>query len=299
MNNKFKSPKSEGIVDCKRRGLADRNFRGDTEVKIIIAKNIMSLIRLENKILSDNYNYIIRCNETNSFALIDPLFIDDIEHVLRNAQGDVCYIINTHHHVDHIYGNCYFKSKYPHAKIAAFDKNLVDNIDIELKDDVVLELGSLKLRIKHCPGHTEDHICIEYDDVDKGYFIAGDLLFNGGIGNIKNGGDIKKLFITVDGVKDKIHDDCYLCPGHDYFLKNWVFSKYVMAERHELFDFYVKYSIKHSSNQLMTIGEEKNYNPFFNLENKELKNKVEDICKKSISSKFELFKALRELRDDF
>ena len=55
--------------------------------------------------LQDNYSYLI-IDESNNFAcVVDPSESEPIINFLENKNIKLKYILNTHHHYDHIGGN--------------------------------------------------------------------------------------------------------------------------------------------------------------------------------------------------
>ena len=55
--------------------------------------------------LQDNYSYFI-IDETNNYAcVVDPSESEPIINFLENKNIKLKYILNTHHHYDHIGGN--------------------------------------------------------------------------------------------------------------------------------------------------------------------------------------------------
>ena len=64
------------------------------------------------KCLQDNYSYLI-IDETNQTAcVVDPSEAEPIVNFLHNKKINLKYILNTHHHYDHIGGNLDLKKKY-------------------------------------------------------------------------------------------------------------------------------------------------------------------------------------------
>ena len=61
--------------------------------------------------LQDNYSYLI-IDESNNFAcVVDPSESAPIINFLKNENIKLKYILNTHHHYDHIGGNQELKKK--------------------------------------------------------------------------------------------------------------------------------------------------------------------------------------------
>ena len=61
--------------------------------------------------LNDNYSYLIFEKETNTVSIIDPSEFDSCDKVISKYKK-LDYIMNTHHHFDHIGGNVQLKKKY-------------------------------------------------------------------------------------------------------------------------------------------------------------------------------------------
>ena len=55
--------------------------------------------------LQDNYSYLIIDENNNSACIVDPSESQPIIRFLENKNIKLKYILNTHHHYDHIGGN--------------------------------------------------------------------------------------------------------------------------------------------------------------------------------------------------
>ena len=81
--------------------------------------------------LQDNYSYLI-IDESNNFAcVVDPSESEPIINFLKNKNIKLKYILNTHHHYDHIGGNQELKKKYG-SVVVGFkgDSKRIPGIDI-------------------------------------------------------------------------------------------------------------------------------------------------------------------------
>ena len=93
--------------------------------------------------LTDNYAYIISENYSKIVGVIDPSESTPIINFLKKENLKLNYILNTHHHYDHIGGNNKLKKLY-NAKVVGFegDKDRIPGIDIVLKDNEKWTFGN-------------------------------------------------------------------------------------------------------------------------------------------------------------
>ena len=91
--------------------------------------------------LKDNYSYVIIDPKTNKTCVVDPGESTPIIKFLEKKKLKLDYILNTHHHYDHIGGNDELKKKY-NALVVGYkgDKNRIPSIDIEVEDQQTLSL---------------------------------------------------------------------------------------------------------------------------------------------------------------
>ena len=88
------------------------------------------------KCLKDNYSYIIFNERSFEAIVIDPSEAIPIINEIEKNNLKLKYILNTHHHYDHVGGNVKLKEKYK-CKVVGFekDKERIPKIDIQLKDN--------------------------------------------------------------------------------------------------------------------------------------------------------------------
>ena len=110
--------------------------------------------------LTDNYAYIINDKKSKTIGVVDPSESEPIISFLEKKNLKLNYILNTHHHFDHIGGNIKLKNSY-NAKVIGFfgDKNRIPGIDIKLSNNEIWMFGKSPVKILHIPGHTLGHIC--------------------------------------------------------------------------------------------------------------------------------------------
>ena len=69
--------------------------------------------------LQDNYSYLIIDEKKNIACVIDPSEANPIIDYLENNKIELKFILNTHHHYDHVGGNLELKKKYG-AKVIGY-----------------------------------------------------------------------------------------------------------------------------------------------------------------------------------
>jgi len=170
--------------------------------------------------------YIFADLEKKETAIIDPgSGGSGIKREVEKYGLHIKCVINTHGHGDHISSNGKFKSPiYIHRLDVDFLRNAKLNMSASfgfsikspeanriLEDGDVIEIGDLKLRVIHTPGHTPGSISLLTD----GVIFTGDTLFMGGVGRTDFPyGSAAKLF---DSIREKLFvldDKTVLYPGH-------------------------------------------------------------------------------------
>ena len=136
--------------------------------------------------LQDNYSYLIIDEQNNIACVVDPSEADPIIEYLENTKIKLKFILNTHHHYDHVGGNQKLKEKYG-ASVVGYegDKERIPGIDILINDQETWKHKNFEAKIIHIPGHTLGHICF-YFHKDESVF-TGDTLFSLGCGKIFEG----------------------------------------------------------------------------------------------------------------
>lgn len=159
-----------------------------------------------------NFTYLVEDESTGQSILIDPSWnLDKIEDVINKNNLTIKYIINTHHHFDHVLGN-EAMAKSTNAKIIQHKVSELEH-DLSVKDGDVIRFGDSELMVKHTPGHSKDSICL----VGDGKIFTGDTLFVGNCGRVDlPGGSSKELYHSLFDVLYNLDDDLKVFPGHNY-----------------------------------------------------------------------------------
>ena len=236
-----------------------------------------------------NFSYLIFDDETGESWVIDPYEAGPIIDTIKKNHLDLRGILNTHQHFDHIRGNGElietFKTKV---------KTLRNKEAVQLNQTHALETLDT-------PGHTMDHqVFFLTSKNEKKALFSGDTLFNAGVGNCKNGGDIGELFKTTMNLKD-LPGNLLLYPGHDYIQRNLEFAATIEPENNV-----VKEKLREVKDEDVlnrrprTLNEEFKVNPFFRLDSGEIREKfksdLNSVEDESLIRR-DLFTKLRSLRD--
>jgi len=245
--------------------------------------------------LTDNYAYIIINNNSKTVGVIDPSEALPIISLLNKKNLKLNYILNTHHHFDHIGGNMELKKKY-NAKIVGFegDKHRIPGIDISLKNNEEWIFGDLKVKILHIPGHTLGHICFFFEK-EKAAF-TGDTLFSLGCGRIFEGSH-KQMLTSLNKIK-KLPKNTKIYCGHEYTYKNAEFCIKYDTDNVSLkkrFDVVKKLRNKNLPTIPTTLEDELSSNIFLRCDQNDLKFKLNMENQED----FKVFKKVRDLKDNF
>ena len=175
-------------------------------------------------------------DESKDCVIIDPGCYDDNERTVLSefiAQNGLkpVKLLNTHCHLDHIFGNGYVAKKY-NLKLE-FNKNDMRVFEafqltcdlygmscdpspqpsVFLEEGDVIEFGNSKLEILFTPGHSPGSIT--FFNREEKFMIAGDVLFNGSIGRTDlPGGNHESLINNIKTKLFPLGDDFKVYSGH-------------------------------------------------------------------------------------
>ena len=213
--------------------------------------------------------------------MVDPSESEPIIKYLSNNKIDLKFILNTHHHYDHVGGNKKLKEKYG-ANIVGFkgDQDKIPEIDILVNDQEIWKYEDFEAKIIHVPGHTLGHICFHFYN-NKSVF-TGDTLFSLGCGKIFEG-TYSQMYESLKKIRELPLDTEVFC-GHEYTFDN---SKFCLE---------YDQNNKYLKNKILEIKEKlKNNLPTIPSTIKE-----ELECNIFLKSKnVETFSKLRDLKDNF
>ena len=244
--------------------------------------------------LNDNYSYLIFENETKTVSIIDPSEFETCDRVIKKYKK-LNYILNTHHHSDHVDGNNKLKEKY-NCKVLGFhlDKDRIPSIDNLLKDGQKQKIGNLEFQVIFIPGHTKGHVAF-YFSKEKIVF-TGDTLFSLGCGRVFEG-TYNQMFNSLTKLKN-LPPETKVYFGHEYTKTNLNFCLKYDPNNDLLKEKLLTINSKRKKNLQTvptTIGEEKKMNIFLRCGEINIKHNL-DL---KDSTEQEIFTKLRDLKDAF
>lgn len=141
----------------------------------------MYVEQLYTNCLAEAAYYIESDNEA---AIIDPLRETEPYIELARTRGSkIKYVFETHFHADFVSGHIDLAKKV-NAPIIYGPKAITEYAVYNAKDGEVFNLGKVKIKVLHTPGHTPESSCyLLLDENGKEHAIfTGDTLFVGDVG---------------------------------------------------------------------------------------------------------------------
>jgi glyoxylase-like metal-dependent hydrolase (beta-lactamase superfamily II) len=160
----------------------------------------------------DNNVFVLRCKGTGAAVLIDaanegPRLVELAERL------GVERVLTTHGHWDHIQAVPELRNAGVPVFVHDRDATMLDAHDGLIDDGGVIEVGRLRLRAIHTPGHTPGSTCFRLEGAPV--LFSGDTLFPGGPGATRfPGGDFGTIIESIREKLFTLDDDVVVMPGH-------------------------------------------------------------------------------------
>ena len=244
--------------------------------------------------LSDNYSYLIYEKKSNTISIVDPAEFEACDKVI-NKYKKLDFILNTHHHADHVGANLELKKKYSSKILGSnLDKDRIPGIDILLKENQKQKIGNLEFEVIFVPGHTKGHIAFFFGKEKVAF--TGDTLFSLGCGRIFEGTH-NEMLNSLNKIKNLPPNTKIYC-GHEYTKSNLNFCLTYDPNNTFLKEREIDVLKKLKSNQPTipsTLDQEIRTNIFLRCNDPEIKYTLG----LNDSSEVEVFSKLRDLKDTF
>ena len=179
---------------------------------------------------SSTYTYLIASAKGREALIIDPV-LENVEQyikLLNELDLKLVKVIDTHIHADHITAASKLKDATNCTTIMG-EHTPSDTVEIKVKDDEIIYVDKLEIKVIYTPGHTKD----SYSFLMNDYLFSGDTLLINGTGRTDfQGGNSKDSYNSIFNRLLKLPEETLLYPGHDY-----------------------------NNQKVSTIGKEKKFNP--------------------------------------
>lgn len=246
-------------------------------------------------VLTDNYIYLLHDTASGSTAVVDPALSQPVLDELKHQGWRLDWILNTHHHSDHIGGNLELKAKTGCQVIAAnADKDRIPGVDKGVDDGDVIKIGQYAAKVLATPGHTSGHIV--YYFADAAVLFCGDTLFAMGCGRLFEG-SAEQMWQSLQKIKALPGDTRIYC-AHEYTQANGWFALTVEPENQALQQRMIEVNQLRAENRATVpsiLQQELATNPFLREDSLALQRQINFEDETPVS----VFAEVRRLKDHF
>lgn len=246
---------------------------------------------------NDNYIWAYINKAEKKALIVDPGEAEPVIEFLQKHQLQLMDIFITHPHYDHIDGLDKLIETYKPIVYGAKDDNIAGMTHfVSDGDHIDIPYLQQAFEVMFIPGHTEHHLAY----YAAPYLFCGDTLFSIGCGRVLQG-TIEDLFGSILLLRS-LPDDTLLCCAHEYTLNNITFAKHIDPDNQDLLAYekdvqQLRADDKPSLPALLKT--EKTANPFLRFDQPNIKERVAELAGIELDSEFEVFAAMRFLKDEF
>ena len=178
-----------------------------------------------------NFAYLIGSKSAKSCVVVDPAWdLDAIREKAEERDLKVTGALVTHYHPDHCGGHLWGHDIAGVAEVVEeFSVPVYSHVDEyqglrkvtglqasdfkQVRSGEDIELGGVKIKCIHTPGHTPGSLCFLVEQ----NLVAGDTLFISGCGRVDlPGGNSDQLYESLSQKLAKLPANTVLYPGHHY-----------------------------------------------------------------------------------
>ncbi len=256
-------------------------------------KNGFAVVPL--RAFDDNYIWTLR-NERHA-AVVDPGDEQPVLDYLQRERLELCAILATHHHPDHVGG---IAGLLAHRAVPVYGPRgePIPTLSRPVGEGDAVELPQLELRFRvlDIPGHTRAHIA--YYGANS--LFCGDTLFACGCGRLFEG-TAEQMAASLSKLA-ALPEATLVYSGHEYTLANIAFARAVEPDNEELKARAATDAQKRKSDRPTlpsTIGREKKTNPFLRCREPAVIAAANKYLGARAGDPVQVFAAIRQWKDSF
>lgn len=213
-------------------------------------------------VFDDNYVYLAHEPKGNKTAVVDPALSAPVLDALKEKGWTLDFIINTHHHFDHVGGNLELKEATGCTIVGSEkDRERIPGMDIGVGDGDTFTLGEQTAKVFDVPGHTRAHIAYWFEGGDA--LFCGDTLFSMGCGRLFEGSP-QEMWASLQKLRH-LPDNTLVYCAHEYTTGNGQFALSIDSDNQALIERMAEVRNLREKNQPTVpslLGVEKQTNPF-------------------------------------
>lgn len=173
---------------------------------------------------TDNYTYLIVCEESREAGVVDAPEFDPVVQRVEALGVRVTHILSTHHHPDHSMANPRLAERYAAPVLGhRSDEGRLPGLSHGLEEGDTVSVGRQTARVLFIPAHTRGHIAYVFDEARA--VFCGDTLFAGGCGRLFEGTP-EMMFDAMRKLGSLPNETRVFC-GHEYTEANLRFAAHV------------------------------------------------------------------------
>lgn len=250
------------------------------------------------KAFSDNYLWLFRQSGSSLACVVDPGDASPVLEALAAQKLELCAILLTHHHADHIGGVNELLSHFD-VPVYGPESKAIPQVSHPMHEGDTVRVCETDFRVLEIPGHTLDHIAYFAQapgDSQAPVLFCGDTLFAAGCGRIFEG-TAPMMYDSLQKLAALDERTEVYC-AHEYTLGNLAFAVSV-TPKDEAVNARMKVEENKRKQNLptlpSTIARERETNPFLRCDQKDFRLSLQGENREPVA----LFAELRSGKDNF